>query len=227
MNGPTRDENLDAMLARSARPLRELGELEPLEPLEPPPEVDRFVLASARRALEQPTDSPAYISGTRWALPVTLAATLLLSFAIVLQMDTGTRNPVPAAASEAELARQAREPAATGAARPPGSSPGAPPAAVSPSPALPPERPADGGRATGQGEPAGKSAALPAAPSAARSGAAADATLRSEAAVSEPPEAWLARIEALRGAGRTREAEREWRAFAAAYPDHPAVRRGR
>jgi hypothetical protein len=47
--------------------------------------------------------------------------------------------------------------------------------------------------------------------------------LASKAEAPEPPEAWLRRIDELRAQGRSTEADRELRAFRAAWPAHPAA----
>jgi hypothetical protein len=58
------------------------------EPLEPPPELDRIVIGKARKAIQGAAPLHLY-RAPKWALPVGLAATILLSFAILL--DLGVR----------------------------------------------------------------------------------------------------------------------------------------
>ncbi len=59
-----------------------------LEHLEPPPELDRIVIGKARKAIQGAAPIHLY-RAPKWALPVGLAATILISFAILL--DLGVR----------------------------------------------------------------------------------------------------------------------------------------
>jgi hypothetical protein len=60
-----------------------------LEHLEPPPELDRIVISKARNAIKG-VSPIRFLRAPQWALPVGLAATILLSFAIML--DLGVRE---------------------------------------------------------------------------------------------------------------------------------------
>jgi hypothetical protein len=71
----------------------------PLEPLEPPPELDRIVIGKARKAIQGAAPIHLY-RAPKWALPVGLAATILLSFAILLDLGVrAKRNAALQAAS--------------------------------------------------------------------------------------------------------------------------------
>ena len=63
------------------------------DPLEPPPELDRIVLRRAREAIESDQSEPAY-HGTRWGMPVALAATLLVVFSVFLHLGVQRNEPV-------------------------------------------------------------------------------------------------------------------------------------
>jgi hypothetical protein len=80
MTGPDSDNELDAFLARRSLIHRRFAEGDESEP---PAELDRIVLAKARAAIKRPSDTPVYRS-PQWAMPVGLAASLLLVFAVVL-----------------------------------------------------------------------------------------------------------------------------------------------
>ncbi len=58
------------------------------EQLEPPPELDRIVIGKARKAIQGASPLNMY-HAPKWALPVALAATILISFAVLL--DLGVR----------------------------------------------------------------------------------------------------------------------------------------
>jgi hypothetical protein len=148
MSTRERDEELEAYLERRTQLQRRLDELDDLEP---PAELDHLVLTRAREALETPQSLPLF-RGTRWALPFTLTATLVLTVAVVASLRAVHDGRTPAASAPAT----------------------------------------------------GASAAAPAV---------------APAAVARDPAQWLAHIRELRAAGKEREAEREWAAFRAAYPD--------
>ena len=154
MSTPERDEELEAYLERRTQLQRRLSELDDLEP---PAELDHLVLARAREALEAPQGLPFY-RGTRWALPFTLTATLVLTVTVVMSL-----------------------------------------------------------RALHDVHTSGASAA--GAFSAAPSGVEA-ARMRANDARERDPAQWLAHIRELRAAGKEDEAQREWAAFRAAYPEY-------
>ena len=118
MTEPERDAEVDAWLAsrRSLQPAHEASHL-----LEPPPELDRIVIDRARLELRMPTSSKiAFFRNPRWTLPISIAATLLLSFTLVLQFNryesrqdaAAARDTAPAAPIEmSDAPMAAAEPA--------------------------------------------------------------------------------------------------------------------
>ncbi|HRX88347.1 MAG TPA: hypothetical protein P5528_02775 [Steroidobacteraceae bacterium] len=62
-----------------------------VDSLEPSPDIDRAVLARARAAIHAEPPTSVY-RGTRWALPVAIAATVVLAFTIVLNVGLPTRG---------------------------------------------------------------------------------------------------------------------------------------
>lgn len=74
----------------------------PLEPLEPPPELDRIVIGKARKAIQGAPSLNMY-HAPKWALPVGLAATILISFAVLL--DLGVRAKRNDASLQAALSQ--------------------------------------------------------------------------------------------------------------------------
>jgi len=66
----------------------------PPDGLEPPADLDRMVLRQAREAIRSETSEPAY-HGTRWGMPVAIAATVLVAATIVLHVGMMQRDPVP------------------------------------------------------------------------------------------------------------------------------------
>jgi hypothetical protein len=86
MTGP--DGEFDDFLSRRKPVFRRPDE----DPLEPPAELDRIVLRRAREAIEAERPEPAY-HGTRWGMPVALAATLLVVFTVFLQLGVQSNEP--------------------------------------------------------------------------------------------------------------------------------------
>jgi hypothetical protein len=111
MTGPDSDGEFDDFLARRSPLHRRLADGDGHEP---PAELDRIVLAKAREAIKRPSETPVYRS-PQWALPVGLAASVLLTFAVVLNFARLTPQPgmatapmaanAPAAAPAAESER--------------------------------------------------------------------------------------------------------------------------
>jgi len=85
MTGP--DGEFDDFLSRRKPVFRRPEE----DPLEPPAELDRIVLRRAREAIETQPE-PAY-HGTRWGMPVALAATLLVVFSVFLHLGVQRNEP--------------------------------------------------------------------------------------------------------------------------------------
>ncbi|HEY6924734.1 MAG TPA: hypothetical protein VI653_14770 [Steroidobacteraceae bacterium] len=69
--------------------------LEPPDPLQPPPELDRIIIGKAREAIQGAAPLPLY-RAPKWALPVGLAATMVISFAVILELTLRTHQTAPA-----------------------------------------------------------------------------------------------------------------------------------
>jgi hypothetical protein len=231
--------------------------------------VDRAVLARARATvLQPPVAEPRYHRAPRWTLPIALAATVLLSFTLVMQMDSrdvvaqrtaeraddATRAAdagMPAGVAESAMQADAEvlveqpaeaaptasapapvlsepvpsEPVASAKAVPAASEPRAPPppAAAPPPPPITAAAPRVSAAAPA---PTGASSESLAA-GALRREAMDDRAMARSADATESPEAWLARIEALRSGGDLAAARRELEAFRRQHPDTelpPALR---
>jgi hypothetical protein len=63
--------------------------------LEPPPELDRIIIGNARKAIQGPGRVPVY-RAPKWALPAALAATIVISFAVVFELGLRTHQTAPA-----------------------------------------------------------------------------------------------------------------------------------
>jgi len=85
MSDSDQDDEFEAYLKRRAR--IDKG-MKSLDRLEPPADLDRIVIGKARKAIQGASPLHTY-RAPKWALPVGLAATILLSFAILL--DLGVR----------------------------------------------------------------------------------------------------------------------------------------
>lgn len=140
---PPGDDDLDAAL-RARRRL--LPRFDAHADEQPSPELDRLVLSRAREALRREAPREKHYRSPRWAAPVAIAATVLLSLGLVLQMDPSRNDAVldtagdataTTAMSAAEPAEAARSsaPAAPVAPPPPPAAPAA--AAVPAAPTLP------------------------------------------------------------------------------------------
>ena len=199
MNPPThepeRDDELENFLRRRSPMHRRLSDFDHAEPSI---ELDRLVLNRAREAIETPRQ-PAMFSGSRWAMPVGLAATILIAFTLVLNVEHQPRktaaervaasNAQPQAADMAESARAAPGAAAT--------APLAKKSVATTAPAAP-------------APPAAEATATTAAPSVASA----------KGAAHSDAESWLREIARLRAAGQNTAADRELAAFRRAYPSH-------
>jgi hypothetical protein len=98
MTGPDSDNELEAFLARRSLMHRRFAEGDQSEP---PAEVDRIVLAKAREAIKRPSETPVY-RAPQWAMPVGLAASVLLVFAVVLNfVHVSSQQPQLAASGTA------------------------------------------------------------------------------------------------------------------------------
>lgn len=115
------DRELEDFLARrSALHRRALD----ADPAEPPAELDRLVLDRARAAIQTPRDVPVY-RAPRWALPVSLAATVVLALAIVVNYGRVQHGAVPVSSPTADAAapERAGAPAQIAPAAPPAPAP--------------------------------------------------------------------------------------------------------
>jgi hypothetical protein len=198
MTDPERDDEFEAFLRRrSVLPRREAV----TEKLEPPDNLDVIVLRKARQAIQASPQLPLY-KAPRWALPVALAATILLCLSIVLNvsLNTGRRADsaredaagvprLPASAAKSAPSEAMQEIAVTAARR------SAPAANAAPS-------------------------AVAALPSTAAQSMSAPADI-APPPPAPSPEAWLKRIDRLRAAGKTAQADAEMRRFQAAFPTYP------
>jgi hypothetical protein len=212
MTGPEYDAELEAFLKRRSPMHRRFSDIDHAEPST---ELDRLVLNRAREAVETPSQ-PLFRS-SRWALPVGLAAAILIAFTVVLNIDH-QHAKVAASASPHAAASAAQAPAVARAASLRASADVQPATASS---AVPEQRDTqldEQARAPAAALAKSQEAVTPAAPPVA---AAADsATLAANPHSS--PDAWLREINRLRAAGQTADADRELAAFRAAYPTHPA-----
>ena len=112
-HGPASDEEFDAAL-RARRRL--LPRFEVPQDEDPSPELDRRVLARARDALRLESPPERFYRGPRWAVPLALAATVLLSIGLVTQLDPTRNDAVLATGSDAAtspvMAERAADPPA-------------------------------------------------------------------------------------------------------------------
>jgi hypothetical protein len=125
MTGSERDDEFEAYLKRRGRIDRRLKSLDRLEP---PAELDRIIIGQARQAIYG-APAASVFRAPRWALPMGMAATILISLSILL--DLGVRDAIR---------KDAGRPAAIARAAAPAVAPGPalsaePEAAPSPAPA--------------------------------------------------------------------------------------------
>jgi hypothetical protein len=207
MTDPERDEEFEAYLRRRSA-LSSHAQFE--EKLEPPHDLDDIVLRKARQAIQAPQQLPLY-RAPRWALPVTLAATILLCFSIWLNVSTNLHRQSAVSSRPAQGAAAQAPPSRASNAKPAGPPPPAEvilPEAEVAVPHSPPKsayaRRAPPADAQAQSPPAALSMRKTATPPPSRD-----------------PEAWLKRIDALRAAGETARADAELSRFRAAFPAYP------
>jgi hypothetical protein len=225
---PERDEEFEAYLhRRSVLSIRAQSD----EKLEPPADLDAIVLRKARQAIHSPQQMPLY-RAPRWALPVALAATVLLCISVALNVNTYQRPQITSRLVQATAppSPEPREPAGAITAYAPraSSTASASPAPVMAPPAAAPAASASGPAPPLESEASTENPVVPApteraevqtlnevAVTAARKSA--DATQTSS---HTDPKAWLTRIEALRAAGKNAKADAELRRFRAAFPSY-------
>ncbi len=203
MTGP--DDEFDDFLARRKPVFRRPDD----DSLEPPAELDRIVLRQAREAIRPSEPEPQY-HGSRWGMPVALAASVLLAVTVLLHVVSREPAPVVTVQNVAEHDSADMAPAAA-------------PAAEAPSAALNPpvlaRREAVPGvpgglvsreEATRYAVPPPPSPPVAQAPAADSAGAAASPPI--------PPfrrdtRSWLAEIERLRAEGKAAQADLEQAEF--------------
>ena len=88
MTGPERDDEFEAYLRRRVRIDRRLRSLDRLEP---PAELDQIIIGQARHAIQGAPPVPMF-RAPRWALPMGMAATILISLSVLL--DLGVRDAI-------------------------------------------------------------------------------------------------------------------------------------
>ncbi len=204
-----------------ADPDRDVGVSERYRALgreEPPPELDAAILAAARRRR------------ARWAVPVSIAAVVVLAVGVTLRVQIEERKDaeqialspqvMQAPAPADELARQARRDAAP--ARAPAASP--PPAALESPARAAQEAPASRAQAAPEALVGARKREAPAEAAADRAApagrASASVAVGKISAAPETPEQWLERIAKLREAGKAREADASLAEFKKRYPDY-------
>jgi hypothetical protein len=249
VNAPTdRDDEFESAV-RTRRRL--VPRFDDTDDAEPSPELDRIVLARARDAMRptvptRPDMRERHYRGPRWAVPLALVATVLLSFTLVFQLDPA-RNEAVLAPREAapvmatpeaagELAGVAAGAAADGAADASAAAPPAIAAAASPRSAVsevtasPAPMAKRAPAAATTPPPSASEADVPA--SAAQPSRAAEPQAGSRAGApprpdgsptldTSDPDAWLERIEGLRRNGAAEAARQELAAFVQRFPQHP------
>jgi hypothetical protein len=118
MTGSERDDEFEAYLKRRGRIDRRLR---PLDRLEPPAELDRTIIGHAREAIHGPIPVEHFrgagLPAPRWALPVGMAATILLSLSILL--DLGMKGAMQRDASWGQRAAPSAAVVAPAAVTPP------------------------------------------------------------------------------------------------------------
>jgi hypothetical protein len=148
MTGSGRDDEFEAYLKRRGRIDRRLKSLDRLEP---PAELDRIIIGHAREAIHGPIPVGLF-RAPRWALPMGMAATILISLSILL--DLGMKGAMQRDASWGPRAARMSAAVAPSAVAPrivtemepapgPAPAPAAAPAAMSPSASVTFARPAD------------------------------------------------------------------------------------
>ena len=118
MTAPDQEQELEAFLKRRSPIHRRLADFDHAEPSL---ELDRLVLNRAREAIDVPAPPPMFRT-LRWAMPVGLAATILIAFTVVLNVDhrqhtvekqvAAAKAPPPAAQLTANRATGALHPSA-------------------------------------------------------------------------------------------------------------------
>jgi hypothetical protein len=216
MSGPRRDPEFEAFLEQ-----RTVLPAALQEQREPPAALDEVVLQKAREAIGAPRAGfGPPVRPPRWAIPVAVAATVLLCLSIVMNISLNAHRPAPH--RERDTAAAAASPrtraAVAGSQEAESASPGSRP---QPGPASSLEDSAETRPA-----PLAAQEAKSAAGAIAQQEEALTARRKADAVLPAPkdPRAWLRRIDALRAAGKTVEADAEMQRFRAAFPRYPVPR---
>ena len=185
---------------------------------EPSSAADRRILDAARRACEPSRSRRTWL---RWKIPLSVAATVLLAFSLVTQLDmkntpsfkdTGASSETAAKAQVAPSANVIEFPAESRAERKKEALNAAD--AASPPPTA--EAFASGRDATGAARLATMPAAAPASPSAGEKSA--DGDSMPAPVVPLSPQEWIERIRTLRKEAKMEESAKQLAEFVAAYP---------
>ncbi len=200
---------------------------------EPSAELDRLVIERARQALRepQPQEVPKVFPLLNWGVPLALAATLVLSFTLVMQMDSQDAVAPAARPATATTAAPALQEAPAALADAAGPTAAAAAESAVPSRERRESNAARADLAVRAAAGAGAKSATEAdsrryevrtpAPPAAAPTALPSSVARMARPLDTPndPRRWLVAIEALRTAGKAAEADRELSALRARYPD--------
>ena len=189
----------------------ELAALEALyrqaQPVQPPPELDRRIRAAARQAESvAPASAARRKHSPRWAVPLSLAALLVLSIGLVtlMQQQLSLQPPAP---QPVELVLPVPQTA--------------PAADQAPAVTLQAEEPALASpRALTLPEPAARTASE-ALKSQSFNKIPQHTALEQESAEPQDPQTWLAQIRELRRQGQWQQAEAQLRLLRQRYPDYP------
>jgi hypothetical protein len=104
MTDSEHDDEFEAYLKRGRRIHKGAT---PPDRLEPPPELDRIIIGNARKAIQGAAPLRLY-RAPKWALPVGLAATIVISFAVVLELGLRAKHAAPVEESmETDLVAEA------------------------------------------------------------------------------------------------------------------------
>ena len=242
MNAGDHNDDFDARLKTRGRLIMPFDD----DQLQPPAELDRIVVDQARRALRQYAAVPERVFPLhQWGLPLALAATLVLSFTLVLQLGgpsptqvAQTATPAtaevtvdaaPAAAPPAAMQLESRLSGRVDAAEAVAPAPRrrAAPAAVADVGAV--AKTMNEAPVQARAEAVYDSAAAPAvaaesAKMASPAAGAASRETRSDLAARDDPEAWFQHIQRLRVAGQAAAADRELALLHQRYPDYVIAR---
>jgi hypothetical protein len=229
MNMHEHDDDFDLRLSKRERLLPQFdAELDG-----PDADTDRLLIARARMA-EHPVQLRSPASKTfrapHWAVPVGLAATLVLSFTLLLQTSAPAAMPEPhsepvvpptvtvnGAVNDSMISRERTSVRAEVVVEPAVLAKAIPAVPPPPPPAMNTAAAAD----TSADVAAVAMAAAPAPAEAAAGSAAAGSDAERVAGAPLAPHVWLQRIERLRSRGLDTETRQELQAFRQQYPDHP------